>query len=135
MIEFTVYGIPAPQGSKSRDRFGNMFESSKALKPWRTAVSTTFLTLRGRRCFTGPLALSVVFYMPKGKSVKRSLPAVKPDLDKLTRAVMDALKHAGAYLDDSQVCQIKATKVYSSGSNVGARFRILEVKELEMGDF
>jgi Holliday junction resolvase RusA-like endonuclease len=49
--------------------------------------------------------------MPKPKTVKRLHPTVAPDLDKLIRAVLDSMT-AIAYLDDGQVTEINATKIY-----------------------
>jgi Holliday junction resolvase RusA-like endonuclease len=54
-----------------------------------------------------------------GKNVgklKASAPkfvAVKPDVDKLIRAVLDALTDAGVFRDDSRVVQVSATKIYA----------------------
>jgi crossover junction endodeoxyribonuclease RusA len=38
VIEITVDGKPAPQGSKTRNRYGAIYDDSKATKPWREAV-------------------------------------------------------------------------------------------------
>jgi len=38
-VEFTVLGVPAPQGSKRHVGRGVLVESSKALGPWRDAVA------------------------------------------------------------------------------------------------
>ena len=54
----------------------------------------------------------MTFRLKKPKTVKRDFPTVAPDLDKLVRGVLDSLT-ACAYLDDSQVIDIKAKKVYS----------------------
>jgi Holliday junction resolvase RusA-like endonuclease len=37
---------------------------------------------------------------------------VPPDLDKLTRAVLDGLTRAGVWADDGQVVELRATKCY-----------------------
>jgi Holliday junction resolvase RusA-like endonuclease len=51
--------------------------------------------------------------MPKPRTVKRLHPTVAPDLDKLIRAALDAMT-AVAYLDDGQVTEITAMKVYGA---------------------
>jgi Holliday junction resolvase RusA-like endonuclease len=38
LIDFTVRGLAAPQGSKSVGRSGQMYESNKRLEPWRKLV-------------------------------------------------------------------------------------------------
>jgi Holliday junction resolvase RusA-like endonuclease len=65
-----------------------------------------------------------MFERPKSHSTKSGLakgaplqPIYKPDLDKLTRAVGDALSiNCHLLQDDSQITEIKATKRYCLGS-------------------
>jgi hypothetical protein len=54
-------------------------------------------------------------YLPRPKSLKRTITAhlKKPDLDKLTRAVKDALTLV-VWQDDSQVVQMTARKAYAA---------------------
>ena len=61
------------------------------------------------------------FYLPRPKShfTKRGVrlsapwwPVTKPDLDKLTRALLDALTDAGIWRDDSQAVELHAEKIY-----------------------
>ncbi len=56
------------------------------------------------------LYVRVEFILPRPKSVKRIYPAVKPDLDKLVRAVLDGLWPAWG--DDAQVVGLLASKRY-----------------------
>jgi crossover junction endodeoxyribonuclease RusA len=123
-LGFRVYGIPAPQGSKNSGvsaTTGKSFvyeQSSKTLKPWRTAIKEAALAARGDTpTKTGPIALSIILMMPRPASVsekKRKWPSVRPDLDKMIRGVCDALKEAGIYKDDAQVVQINAEKRYAT---------------------
>ena len=53
----------------------------------------------------------------KPKTVKRIYPFVRPDLDKLCRAVLDALTGI-AYKDDQQVVSLFATKSYGERAGV-----------------
>lgn len=57
------------------------------------------------------VALEVRVEFVKPKSTKATAPTVRPDLDKLLRAVLDALTGI-AYQDDSQVVQVTTSKVY-----------------------
>ena len=41
------------------------------------------------------------FYLPRPKTVKRQWPTVRPDADKLLRAVLDLMTKAGVYCDDA----------------------------------
>lgn len=116
-LDMFVAGLPAAQGSKAfkgmRGRHAVLVESSKALPAWREAVATA-----GRKHTTAmieqhiPVRLSVVFDMPRGKTVTRDLPTTMPDLDKLLRAVGDALSGI-AYHDDRQVVSITGHKRYA----------------------
>lgn len=128
-----VHGTPAPQGSKkampiyrgrgaNREFTGriNQVEMSKRLGPWRTeVVKATRIELRACRDMTwplvGPLAADITFTMPKPVNApkrRRTWPAVTPDLDKLTRGLLDALKIAGAIVDDSRFIELTVRKAY-----------------------
>lgn len=111
-FETFVPGKPAPQGSKRHVGGGVMIESSKAVAPWRTTVAWHAAQTHRVAPLDGALFVSLVFVMPRPVSTpKRSTPhAIKrPDLDKLTRAVFDALSSV-VWRDDSQVVQVYATK-------------------------
>lgn len=106
-----ISGKPAPQGSKRHLGNGIMVESSKAVKPWRVDVAWA-----AREAFLspmdGPVRLELGFVMPRPKSApKKSTPAAvkRPDLDKLARAVLDAITGV-VVVDDSQIVHLVATK-------------------------
>lgn len=120
MIEFIVYGSPAPQGSKkfvgtTKSGRGLMVESSKKVKPWRMDVKQAAEKLRdsllGKTPITpleGPLAVSMVFTLPKPTSApkkRRTWPDRKPDLSKLARSTEDAISDAGLWADDARVVE------------------------------
>lgn len=121
-----VMGTPAPQGSKRHVGRGVMVESSKRVAPWREAVVAQAQRdgLAGKR-LTGPVSVDVLFLLPRPKGhygtgrnadqVKPGAPkypAGKPDLDKLARAVLDALVQAGVIGDDAQVVDLDARKAW-----------------------
>ena len=111
VIEITVYGIPAPQGSKRHVGRGIMIESSAKVKPWREAVKWAAIEQDSR--VTGAVALGVDFYLPRPKSAKAGATASKkPDLSKLIRSTEDALTEAGVWEDDARVISMRATKNY-----------------------
>ncbi|MFE0766124.1 RusA family crossover junction endodeoxyribonuclease [Streptomyces smyrnaeus] len=118
VLTVSVFGLPAPQGSKKHIGHGRMLESSKHVKPWREAVvwamRQEIARHRGWRPLTGALEASMVFSLarPKGHfgtgrnagSLKPSAPArpaVMPDLSKLVRSTEDAITTAGGYQDDA----------------------------------
>lgn len=135
MIELTVHGIPAPQGSKTP--WGS--EANPNTRPWRAAVATAAAeTMNGRPLLTGPLTLEVIFTFPRPKSHYRSgnrahelKPGApiyhtgKPDTDKLLRAIGDSL--TGTIVrDDAQLARVTATKVY--GEPTCARILVTEIE-------
>ena len=106
-----IPGIPAPQGSKRHVGRGILIESSKRVAPWRAVVALT-VGERTTHVINGPVSLILQFVMPRPKATpKRATPPAvkKPDLDKLARAVLDALSGV-AYRDDSQVVSLDASK-------------------------
>jgi Holliday junction resolvase RusA-like endonuclease len=68
----------------------------------------------------GPVKVQITFHLPRPKSrpKRHTHPDVRPDLDKLQRAVLDALTGI-AWRDDAQVCAIAAEKCYTTAS-IGA---------------
>lgn len=135
MISLRVYGKPTQQGSKDQgvDRQGRpfMYEKAKGLPAWRKAIITEArLVMEGRAPLDGALCLKVTFFMFRGKTVKRDLPSVPPDLDKLIRGVGDALKIGGVYVDDARLTVILAMKVYADApEDQGCLIEVMPVYE------
>lgn len=128
-IVFYAEGVPAPQGSKTHVGGGRLIESSRQVGPWRDTVRRAAIeAMAGRPPIEGPVYLVQVFALPRPKShygtgrnarrVKRgapALPSTRPDLDKLVRAVGDALTGV-CYRDDAQVVNLCAAKYYVAPS-------------------
>ena len=83
--------------------------------------------------YDGPVAVTAAFFLPRPKSAKKRLvPHVKPDLDKLIRAVGDALapyKQPGVLKDDSRIVTWRATKDYDDAYKSGALIYVSRVDE------
>ncbi|MFF7966696.1 RusA family crossover junction endodeoxyribonuclease [Streptomyces sp. NPDC007903] len=133
-FEITVHGMPGPQGSKTRNAAGAMYESSAKVKPWREAVKRAALDALAYDETWQPIRdavrLEVVFTLPRPKHhfgtgrnagvLKASAPQYptgKPDTDKLLRSTQDAVKDAGVLLDDSVVTDTVAAKRYVLGGD------------------
>lgn len=138
-LRFIVHGAPVPQGSKRIVR-GRLIDANKGLKPYRASVSAAAAealglptedpnalqrALEGLCVARGAVAVSLRFGLvrPRGhygtgrnadvlKPSAPVWPATKPDVDKLERAVLDALTGI-VWADDSQVVVLNADKVYS----------------------
>ncbi len=145
-IAFTVYGVPAPQGSKRHVGHGIMVESSKKVAPWREDVKLAAL----RAVDLSPdwdrsaahLRLTVVFWLTRPRSHFRTgrnahllrdrapaWPGTKPDLDKLLRSTGDALTTAGIYADDCRVVRIVAEKAYAVDGRPGADIVLIDLDD------
>jgi Holliday junction resolvase RusA-like endonuclease len=128
-----VYGHPAPQGSK---RLGINRKTGRAVvlddcdrtKSWRNAVhvSSMVATHCKRPKHDGPLIGSIVFTMPRAKSLRKadvnfSYPSMKPDVDKLLRCTCDALTTSGVIADDARIVKFtNLAKVYPGSDDEDA---------------
>lgn len=142
--EFFVHGIPLTQGSKTP--FGGEHHG-KALKDWRDDVATMALAVRGVhwRPQLGeryPVRLTCVFTVARPDShmadstveidgVQRRAfgkkafprPLAKPDLDKLQRAVGDAISKDVLVHDDAEIVEWRPFKVYARDGISGVFIR------------
>jgi Holliday junction resolvase RusA-like endonuclease len=135
MISFFVEGEPAPQGSKNgfvKNGRVVMVESSKKVKPWRSAVTeqtARYLSWNTLEAMTTPVEIALVFHLPRPKSVTRDWPSVKPDLDKLIRSTFDGLTTGGLYTDDALVIAVSASKQYAT-DKIGCQIIASEVQDV-----
>ena len=102
-MKFTVYCKPQPQGSAKafvRGKHAVVTSDNKKLKPYRNEVTAVVLqACRDEQLITPvadkhiPVTLSLEFFFERPPSIprKRFDCVVKPDLDKLVRATLDAL--------------------------------------------
>ncbi len=131
-----VAGVPAPQGSKRHVGGGIMVESSKAVGPWRERVARELARMLGEGYAPTRAGVVVnarfIFTRPKSHLRKSGeprpsaprTPATRPDLDKLVRAVLDALTGV-AFVDDGQVVAINADKEYGNAAGVELRWDVI----------
>ena len=130
---FSIFipGQAAPQGSKRHVGKGILLESSKRVRPWRDLIVTMCHTqLHGAEGFVGPVDVWLTFRFDRPRhhyGTGRNAHLLKPaapiyprtggDLDKLMRAVADALgrKHgAGVIADDADIVTFNAAKRYAT---------------------
>ena len=118
-MTITVYADPKGQGNHSISRAGIIYEATKGHKSWRDAVTLsareTMNAMRVNTRFHMPVSVRIAFTLARPRSVRRPLPCLKPDLDKLIRSTLDALTTAGVWADDGLVCRLEASKVYPDG--------------------
>lgn len=117
----TVYGDPKTQGSKRRGADGHMFEATRGLAGWRATLhaAATAAIAADPPPADGPLIVEVTFTLRKPVRAPKKITTWpyrrsrwSGDIDKLQRAVFDALSNAGVWVDDSRVVEVTARKVY-----------------------
>ena len=115
LIHAFIPGKPIPQGSVNV--YGGRVVSVKPeLRKWRDSIRAALLAKHPGEPLDGPLSVSLVFQIQPPQKPRWSLPAVKPDVDKLIRGALDSMSttktQAGVITDDARVVSITATKTY-----------------------
>jgi crossover junction endodeoxyribonuclease RusA len=126
-VYFVVPGLPATQGSKRYVGNGRMIEADKRLPTYRADLRAAALAELGdQELFEGACRVSIDIDLVRPAShygtgrnaqkLKPSAPAkpiAKPDVDKIARAVLDALTGV-LWRDDAQVVSLCVRKLYDS---------------------
>ncbi len=143
-FRFEVPGTPVPQGSKQafvvKGRAVVTERGRNALGPWRQQVAAAALAA-GVEPVRGAVYVYLDFLFTRPKAHYRTgrhaaelrgdapvYVANRPDVDKLARAVLDALTGV-AFVDDGQVVELQATKRYYDSAGVRVRLGPLEASE------
>lgn len=115
MVHAFIPGTPVPQGSVSVYG-GRVVGVTPKLKAWRSLVRAGTMAHHTGEPMDGPLRVAMAFQLEPPQKPRWWAPAVKPDLDKLVRAVLDSLSTtkdlAGVIRDDARVVEIVAAKAY-----------------------
>ena len=138
VVNWTTIGEAAPQGSKRHVGRGVMIESSKKLPIWREKLINYIICAADGCVFEAGVSITLIFKFPRLKShfnskgkLKANAPLFKttmPDIDKLCRAVLDAITLAGVIRDDALCFSIEAQKVYcQEGEKPGVSGTIMEL--------
>ena len=119
MYHITIDGKPQP---KERPKVYN----GHGITPTRTRQYEARIAAEWQAknypTLDGPVRLDVEFYfpIPQGWSKRKKeqarhhfiVPAVRPDLDNLTKIIQDGLEKGGAYLNDKQIVMVWSQKLY-----------------------
>jgi crossover junction endodeoxyribonuclease RusA len=82
---------------------------SEAGRAYRTAVHEIVSEGRLAASYAGPVAVEIEAHMPDKR---------RRDLDNLLKGLLDSLTHAGVWLDDSQVVDLRIRKAPTIGGMV-----------------
>jgi len=135
-LSFFAAGIPKAQPRvKAFVRGGHAgVYTPDSAETWKQAVRREAIANAPESLVSGVVRIQLDFFLPRPKTHldRHGLPkpkspvwhCKKPDLDNLIKAVTDAITDTQkVWLDDSQICQITATKTYALQA-VGCAVRI-----------
>jgi len=141
-ISFIVLGEPAPEGSTrafyipKAKRTVVTHQNQTELDAWRSRVATEAQNVLNHREWTSDRAsaytVDVDFILPRPPSVpphRRFHPTVRPDVDKLVRAINDALTGI-LFPDDCQVVSLRVTKDYDEERRPGAYLQVCRYQNM-----
>lgn len=118
-LTFKVFGIAQPKGSSRAFvpkgwKRAIVTSANPKLKDWEGNVRAAAQLYADTHFIDGPVALELVFYLPKPKSApkKRTHCTTRPDCSKLIRSTEDALIGV-LFTDDAAVVSIVASKHYA----------------------
>ena len=117
---FFVNGKAVPQGSLKFINGHAIHVRAQDLALWRADIARIARTVINEPAEEG-VEIYLTFNVRKPKTVNRNEPFIRPDIDKLARAVLDGLSGV-AYKDDEQVVKLTAIKQYAETEGVQIRF-------------
>lgn len=133
ILKFHVPGEAKPQGSKrgfvtKTGRVAMVEMAGNPLKVWRSSIAVMAQREAQKHHWEitdAPISAKLIFALKRPKKPRYPYPAVRPDVDKLSRAVLDALTDSGAiWSDDSQVVRLIAEKEYARPGEEGVRIAL-----------
>ncbi len=138
-ITFRVFGIPQTKGSakgfvvpgknggRPRAIITNDNTKNKGWAQTVSAIAQQCRPLDG--LWSGPVKVTLIFRMPIPKSLPKRQPAFmtkRPDIDKCTRSILDAIKGV-IYSDDSQVVGLAVSKLYGTEPGVNVHVEQIDL--------
>lgn len=139
VITLHIFGIPMPQGSKTgfynktTGRVsiveGRRPKARAEFHSWRDGITNAARDWQtehgGQPLLDVPVRVDITFWLPRPKSApkKRVWPDRVPDVDKLSRAVLDSITGV-VITNDSRVCELVARKRYAVECAPGAKVTI-----------
>jgi Holliday junction resolvase RusA-like endonuclease len=154
-LMFTVEGIPQTKGSaRAFVQFGEVLAAvdrfrktgqrisprayitndNPNAKQWQETVMDAAIAARRTgplvqgELMAGAVVVDLLFYMPRPQKIRSSIVShtTRPDVDKLTRCVLDGLTGV-VYADDGQVVAMRLAKQYAPiGGRPGVQITITE---------
>lgn len=112
---------PKPKVPKAGEKLKGHDRAWQLANEWYEAVKAAIEPFRPAEPWTGPIRLDITVYFERPKRLcrKKDPPdpvrhTYAPDRDNLDKSVLDALKEAGLFKDDGQVCAGAVEKWYAA---------------------
>lgn len=144
-IQFRVDGVPKGQPRPRafvRGGHAAVYDPGTA-EGWKSCIAVAAKPHIPPTPLAGTIALTVEFIMPRPRAhfrtgkhaseLRGDAPehhCSRPDVDNLTKAVLDALTDIGMWIDDAQIALLGAVKLY--GVKPGANIEIHQVRAAEI---
>jgi len=128
-FNFFVPGQAIPKAS-CRTANGHTYIPKKS-RTYMASVASHCARAHKGFIYDGPLRLTVVVFVKRGKTVTRDMPSVKPDYDNILKAIGDGISEAGScWADDSRVVESHCYMTYAKdGEPEGVVVQVEEVCE------
>lgn len=130
VYQWTIMGTPTPKGRPRMTRTGRSYTPAKTKRAER-AVRILSAAYAPSAPLSGRLSVDLAFFFEPAKSWSKKKRAAalagelahvtRPDIDNLIKLALDSLNGL-AWIDDTQIDEIRATKGYSDRART--RFRI-----------
>lgn len=112
MVEFIYYGRVRGQGRPRFTKNGHAYESAED-KAYKAALKDAYKEQCGKFFAEKPISMKIDVFRSLPKSAPKRIDwvedTVRPDVDNIAKAVMDALNGV-AYCDDSQIVELIVRK-------------------------
>ena len=130
--------IPGPPIALNRPRFSTI--NKRVYNSQKAEMNATSFIIKSQYHgpqLTGPLSISIIFFMPIPKSLSKKKQQQlagtyhykRPDIDNLEKYLLDCIAFSGSvFIDDSQIAMIKSCKIYSFNSRTEFTIRSLRRK-------
>lgn len=135
-VSFVLLEKPHPKGRPrffARGKFVQVYTDAKTAAYEKLVAKAGIDAFGDRAPFAGPLHVNLSFVMPRPKAAsKRAFHVSRPDVDNLTKAVLDGLNEV-AYLDDAQIVTMEVRKTYETPGLLrhGVIIQIIPLNSLE----
>lgn len=122
VISFTLSIDPLPKGRPRLGSRGNVYTPPQTRR-YENDLQMLMLPYRPKKPIEGPVILIIHFFLKRPKKQKHASPTGRPDIDNLTKSVMDSMNGI-FWLDDSQVVYSCVSKHYAIGRSPGIDIEI-----------